>query len=76
MSPGLTLTVWDWMFGTLAVTEPDEDFVFGLTDNEHDEYQSLYRLHILPLQKIGRRLYQAFHRRQKLQADQHAGKAV
>jgi sterol desaturase/sphingolipid hydroxylase (fatty acid hydroxylase superfamily) len=73
---GLTLTVWDWMFGTLAVPEPDEDFVFGLTDNEHDEYQSLYRLHILPLQKIGRRLYQAFHRRQKLQADQHAGKAV
>ena len=45
---GLTLTVWDWMFGTLAVPEPDEDFVFGLTDNEHDEYQSLYRLHISP----------------------------
>nr|WP_294549668.1 sterol desaturase family protein [uncultured Rhodopila sp.] len=53
---GLTLTIWDRMFGTLVIPEPDEDFVFGLTGNEHDEYQSLYRLHVVPLQKIGRRL--------------------
>ena len=73
---GLTLTVWDWMFGTLAVPEPDEGFVFGLTDNEHDEYQSLYRLHVLPLKKIGRRLYQAFHRQKKLRTDHHAGEPI
>lgn len=53
---GLTLSVWDRMFGTLVVPEPDEDFVFGLTDNEHDEYQSLYRLHVVPLKKIAARL--------------------
>jgi sterol desaturase/sphingolipid hydroxylase (fatty acid hydroxylase superfamily) len=49
---GLTLTLWDWMFGTLVVPEPGEDFEFGLMANEHDEYQSLYALHVLPLKKI------------------------
>jgi sterol desaturase/sphingolipid hydroxylase (fatty acid hydroxylase superfamily) len=49
---GLTLTVWDWMFGTLVVPKANEDFEFGLMNNEHDEYQSLYRLHVLPLKKI------------------------
>jgi sterol desaturase/sphingolipid hydroxylase (fatty acid hydroxylase superfamily) len=49
---GLMLSVWDRMFGTLVVPRKNEDFVFGLTDNEHEEYQSLYRLHVLPLKKI------------------------
>lgn len=53
---GLTLSIWDRIFGTLVVPEKNEDFVFGLTDNEHDEYQSLYRLHVVPVQKILRRL--------------------
>ena len=53
---GLGLSIWDRMFGTLVVPEPDEDFVFGLTDNEHDEYQSLYKLHFVPLKKIALRL--------------------
>lgn len=53
---GLALSVWDRLFGTLVIPEPDEDFVFGLTKNEHQEYQSLYRLHVLPVQKILRRL--------------------
>ena len=34
------------------VPEPDEDFVFGLPEGEASEYQSLVRLHILPLKKI------------------------
>ncbi len=49
---GLSLSVWDRMFGTLVIPKKDEDFVFGLTDREHEEYQSLYRLHVLPLKKI------------------------
>jgi len=53
---GLTLSIWDRMFGTLVVPKPNEDFVFGLVDNEHDEYQSLYKLHVLPLKKMARRL--------------------
>jgi sterol desaturase/sphingolipid hydroxylase (fatty acid hydroxylase superfamily) len=49
---GLTLSIWDRMFGTLVVPKQDEDFVFGLPDGEAGEYQSLVRLHILPLKKI------------------------
>ena len=41
------------MFGTLVIPEPDEDFEFGLTHNEHEEYQSLWRLYVVPLRKIG-----------------------
>src|SRR4051794_38185073 len=73
---GLGLTIWDRMFGTLVVPEPDEDFVFGLTDNEHDEYQSLYRLHVLPVQKIARHLRRMLERRQKLRSEQHAGETA
>jgi sterol desaturase/sphingolipid hydroxylase (fatty acid hydroxylase superfamily) len=49
---GLTLTLWDWLFGTLVVPKPSEDFVFGLQDSEAKEYQSLARLHYLPIKKI------------------------
>jgi sterol desaturase/sphingolipid hydroxylase (fatty acid hydroxylase superfamily) len=51
---GLALSIWDRMFGTLYVPEPNEDFAFGLPDGEASEYQSLVRLHILPLKKIAR----------------------
>jgi sterol desaturase/sphingolipid hydroxylase (fatty acid hydroxylase superfamily) len=49
---GLALTIWDRLFGTLVVPVPDEDFTFGLPNREAEEYQSLARLHFLPLQKI------------------------
>ena len=49
---GLTLTVWDRMFGTLVVPKPSEDFVFGLQNREAEEYQSLFRLHALPIKRI------------------------
>jgi sterol desaturase/sphingolipid hydroxylase (fatty acid hydroxylase superfamily) len=49
---GLLFSVWDWMFGTLAVPEHGQTFTFGLADNEHDEYQSLLRLHLVPVVKM------------------------
>lgn len=52
---GLMLSVWDRMFGTLVVPEPDESFSFGL-GQEGDEYQSISGLLILPLRKMGRLL--------------------
>ncbi|HEY0183088.1 MAG TPA: sterol desaturase family protein [Rhodopila sp.] len=73
---GLGLSVWDRMFGTLVVPEPDEDFVFGLTDKEHEEYQSLYRLHVVPLKKIAARLGLRGHRGTPVRADHHAGEVV
>jgi sterol desaturase/sphingolipid hydroxylase (fatty acid hydroxylase superfamily) len=73
---GLGLSIWDRMFGTLVVPEPDEDFVFGLTDNEHNEYQSLYRLHVVPLKKIAGRLGLIGARGKVLRPDRHAGEVV
>jgi sterol desaturase/sphingolipid hydroxylase (fatty acid hydroxylase superfamily) len=73
---GLTLTIWDRMFGTLVVPEPEEDFVFGLTENEHDEYQSLYKLHFVPLKKIAGRLGLTSPREKTMPPDHHAGEAV
>ncbi len=49
---GLLLSVWDRLFGTLAVPAPGQHFDFGLADNEHAEYQSLVRLHVVPVKKI------------------------
>lgn len=49
---GLLLSVWDWMFGTLLIPEKDQRFTFGLSNDEHAEYQSLTRLHVVPVVKI------------------------
>jgi sterol desaturase/sphingolipid hydroxylase (fatty acid hydroxylase superfamily) len=49
---GLMLPVWDRMFGTLAVPTPNESFAFGLADEEHVEYHSLFGLYVLPVRKM------------------------
>jgi sterol desaturase/sphingolipid hydroxylase (fatty acid hydroxylase superfamily) len=49
---GLLFSVWDRMFGTLQAPKPGEDFVFGLANQEHDEYQSLLRLHWVPMRRM------------------------
>jgi sterol desaturase/sphingolipid hydroxylase (fatty acid hydroxylase superfamily) len=72
---GLTLSIWDRLFGTLVVPEPDEDFVFGLVGNEHDEYQSLYKLHVVPLKKIAGRL-RISRPRAAARREHHAGETV
>jgi sterol desaturase/sphingolipid hydroxylase (fatty acid hydroxylase superfamily) len=56
---GLTLVIWDRIFGTMVKPEPNESFIFGLSHDEAPEYQSLYRLHVLPLKKMGRRVRDA-----------------
>lgn len=50
---GLMLSIWDRMFGTLHVPDPDESFSFGL-GHESREYQSTAGLYVLPLRKIAR----------------------
>lgn len=47
---GLMFPFWDRMFGTLCIPEPDEAFVFGCPNAP--EYQSLYGLYVMPLQRI------------------------
>ena len=49
---GLMLSVWDRMFNTLMIPEPNEDFSFGLTPEEHPEYRSATRLWFTPLVRI------------------------
>ncbi len=49
---GLMLSMWDWLFGTLVVPERGENFVFGLAAHEHEEYQSVLKLYVLPLKKM------------------------
>jgi sterol desaturase/sphingolipid hydroxylase (fatty acid hydroxylase superfamily) len=49
---GLMLSVWDRMFNTLMIPEPNEDFAFGLTPEEHPEYRSATRLWLTPFVKI------------------------
>ncbi len=51
---GLMLSVWDNLFGTLSRPAQNEDFAFGLINNEHAEYHSLSGLYLLPLKKIAR----------------------
>jgi sterol desaturase/sphingolipid hydroxylase (fatty acid hydroxylase superfamily) len=49
---GLLFPIWDRMFGTLEVPAPGQDFSFGLANNEAADYQSLVRLHVLPVRNI------------------------
>ena len=49
---GLLLSVWDRMFGTAYVPDPNEDMKFGLLDRDKDDYQSLFGLYLLPLKKM------------------------
>jgi CelD/BcsL family acetyltransferase involved in cellulose biosynthesis/sterol desaturase/sphingolipid hydroxylase (fatty acid hydroxylase superfamily) len=49
---GLMFSVWDRLFGTLAVPRPGESFTFGLGEREGREYQSLYGLYVLPVRRM------------------------
>jgi sterol desaturase/sphingolipid hydroxylase (fatty acid hydroxylase superfamily) len=73
---GLGLVIWDRMFGTLVIPERDEDFTFGLTGNEGDEYQSLLKLHVVPLRKIAGRIGLHGSRREPAPPEHHAGEAA
>lgn len=49
---GLLFSFWDRVFGTLEIPAPGQSFTFGLANQEHDEYQSVVRLHVVPVRKI------------------------
>jgi sterol desaturase/sphingolipid hydroxylase (fatty acid hydroxylase superfamily) len=48
---GLMLSLWDWIAGTLYVPRKREQIALGLSDREHEEYDSLWRLYSLPFVK-------------------------
>jgi len=49
---GHNLIIWDRLFGTVAIPKPDEDFVYGLPNNESKDYHSVARLYSVPLVKL------------------------
>jgi sterol desaturase/sphingolipid hydroxylase (fatty acid hydroxylase superfamily) len=60
---GLLLSIWDRMFGTACVPDPNEDMKFGLLDRDKDDYQSLFGLYLLPLRKMAGHVAKLFGRR-------------
>lgn len=60
---GLLLSIWDRMFGTAFVPDPNEDMKFGLLDRDKDDYQSLVGLWLLPLRKMAGHVTRWFGRR-------------
>lgn len=49
---GFIFAFWDWMAGTLYVPETHERFDFGLYNDEHLEFDSVWKLYSLPFRKL------------------------
>jgi hypothetical protein len=46
---GINLSVWDWMFGTLYVTQSKPEAIrFGTGEADHQRYLTLYSLIVTP----------------------------
>ena len=70
---GFVFTVWDQVFGTLAAPALNEEFSFGLPDDQNEEYQSLSGLYVLPVRKIFDRLSSGSLRPETTTTDIEAG---
>lgn len=60
---GLMFSIWDRLFGTLAVPARGESFSFGLGPREGPAYQSLYGLYVLPLRRTAAALLKLFRKK-------------
>lgn len=49
---GAALAVWDWLFGSLHVSEGQHDMKFGLTENEGHSATSLRVMYLAPFVEI------------------------
>ncbi len=70
---GLMLSIWDRLFGTLAVPEPDESFRFGLPGRESADYRSLYGLYVLPIRRMAWHLRPGRHLQSRPNLDSQPG---
>lgn len=58
---GAALAVWDWLFGSLHLSEDhDTELAFGLDASENSSEADLKTLYLTPFQEIGRRIAQPF----------------
>ncbi|MGI9301749.1 MAG: sterol desaturase family protein [Gammaproteobacteria bacterium] len=53
---GLVFSFWDYLASTLYVPKEREDLEWGLKNQEHREYSTIWKLYVLPVQKVGRML--------------------
>ncbi|HVO03530.1 MAG TPA: sterol desaturase family protein [Candidatus Cybelea sp.] len=52
---GFIFSFWDWIFGTLYVPKPGEQFELGLADGEHVRFHSVPALYFRPFTNLMRR---------------------
>ena len=60
---GFVFALWDWMSDTLYIPEKDEKLSFGLDREEHHDYNSVWRLYVLPFRKLATSMARANRRR-------------
>lgn len=65
---GAALACWDWLFGSLHVSEKEEELRFGLSESEGFSATDLRTLYLKPLQEIATRLTSPLRRRLAKQA--------
>lgn len=53
---GAALAVWDWLFGSLHVSEGQHDLKFGLLPSENHSATSLWVMYLRPIAEIGKAL--------------------
>lgn len=49
---GAALAIWDWLFGSLHISEPESDLQFGLTPQERSHHANLLSIYLVPLREI------------------------
>ena len=50
---GAALAIWDWMFGSLHLSEADRDVEFGLEPGERSDVTGLRSIYLRPVVEIG-----------------------
>jgi len=54
---GINLSLWDWMFGTLYVTNRQPEHLrFGTGENDHHRYLTIYSLIVTPFVETARKV--------------------
>lgn len=54
---GFLFACWDRMAGSFCYSDPREDLTFGISDEEHEDYDSVLKLHFMPYIKLIRRIF-------------------
>lgn len=56
---GSALAIWDWMFGSLHVSEKEKDLKFGLLPSEGFKENTLWEMYVTPVRETGQITFRA-----------------